>query len=219
MQAFITWCRDALLGWGAWGIFLGMALESSFVPFPSEVIMIPWGYFSAQGHMAWPWVLALGILGSLAGALVNYYLAVWLGRPALARWGRYVLISPVQVERMEVFFRRHGEITTFVGRLIPGVRQYISFPAGLARMPMLRFLTYTGLGAGIWSGILLWAGWVLGKQLQGLDPADPGFMRAANERLEPTYPWLAVALALIVALYVLWRRWQARELAQTGTGA
>ena len=213
MQTFIAWCRDILLGSGAWGIFLGMALESSFVPFPSEVIMIPWGYFSAQGHMDWPWVLALGIAGSLAGALVNYYLAVWAGRPALARWGRYVLISADKVESMEVFFRRHGEITTFVGRLIPGVRQYISFPAGLARMPLLRFLAYTGLGAGIWCALLLWAGWALGQQLQGLDPASANFMAAANERLKPVYPWLIVALAVLVLLYVLWRRWQARELA------
>ena len=135
---------------GYTGIVAFMLLESSFFPFPSEIIMIPAGVLAAQGGMD-PWLaITCGILGSWLGALLNYYLAVWLGKPVLNRLGKYVLMPPHRLAKVEKFFYTHGEISTFTGRLIPGVRQYISFPAGLARMNMFRFLFFTGLGAGIW---------------------------------------------------------------------
>lgn len=144
------------------GIFIMMFLESSFFPFPSEVVMIPAGYLAYKGEMNIYLVIIAGILGSLAGALFNYYLAIKFGRALLIKYGRYVFISEDTIVKMENFFNAHGAISTFSGRLIPGVRQYISFPAGLARMNWFIFSIYTSLGAGIWVVILTLLGYYIG---------------------------------------------------------
>lgn len=148
--------------WGYPGIFVLMALESSFFPFPSEVVMIPAGYLAYKGEMNLGLAILAGISGSLVGALFNYWLALKLGRPFLQRYGKYVLIKEHTLQRMENFFARHGHISTFTGRLIPAVRQYISLPAGLARMNLAVFSFYTALGAGIWVTILAVLGYTLG---------------------------------------------------------
>lgn len=148
--------------WGYPGIFLLMALESSFFPFPSEVVMIPAGYLAYKGEMNLALAILSGIGGSLAGALFNYWLAMHLGRPFLLRYGKYVLFKEHSLQRMEDFFARHGHISTFTGRLIPAVRQYISLPAGLARMNLGVFSFYTALGAGIWVTVLALLGYTLG---------------------------------------------------------
>jgi membrane protein DedA with SNARE-associated domain len=139
-----------------------MFLESSFFPFPSEVVMIPAGYLAYKGEMNLALAIACGIGGSLAGALFNYYLAIRFGRAFLAKYGKYVLIKEESLQKMEDFFARHGHISTFSGRLIPAVRQYISLPAGLARMDLLKFSIYTSLGAGIWVAILALLGYYIG---------------------------------------------------------
>jgi membrane protein DedA with SNARE-associated domain len=154
--------------WGYPGIFLMMALESSFFPFPSEVVMIPAGYLAYKGEMNLALAILTGIAGSLAGALFNYWLALKLGRPFLQRYGKYVLIKEHTLQRMEDFFARHGHISTFTGRLIPAVRQYISLPAGLARMNLAVFSFYTSLGAGIWVTILAVLGYTLGHNEQAI---------------------------------------------------
>ncbi len=148
--------------WGYPGIFLMMALESSFFPFPSEVVMIPAGYLAYKGEMNIMLAILVGISGSLFGALFNYWLAVKFGRPFLMRYGKYVLVKEHTLQRMEDFFARHGHISTFTGRLIPAVRQYISLPAGLARMNLAVFSFYTSLGAGIWVTVLALLGYTLG---------------------------------------------------------
>jgi len=148
--------------WGYPGIFLMMALESSFFPFPSEVVMIPAGYLAYRGEMNLFLAILAGIGGSLVGAVFNYWLALKLGRPFLARYGKYVLVKEHTLQRMEDFFARHGHISTFTGRLIPAVRQYISLPAGLARMNLFTFSLYTSLGAGIWVAILALLGYFIG---------------------------------------------------------
>lgn len=140
-----------------------MLIESSFIPFPSEVVMIPAGYLAAKGEMNLLVAIACGVLGSLVGALINYYLAVWLGRPLLIRYGKYVMFEEHHLHRMENFFARHGHISTFTGRLIPVIRQYISIPAGLARMNLMLFCIYTSLGAGIWVCILTFLGYFIGE--------------------------------------------------------
>ena len=144
------------------GIFIMMFLESSFFPFPSEVVMIPAGYLAYKGEMNIYFVIFFGILGSLAGALFNYYLALKLGRRFLMRYGKYILISEDTILKMEDFFNKHGHISTFFGRLIPVVRQYISLPAGLSRMNLFVFSLFTSLGAGIWVLILAFLGYFLG---------------------------------------------------------
>lgn len=169
LEHIVTWLVDAVAWMGYPGITLLMALESSFFPFPSEVVLPPAGYAAAQGRMD-PWLVgAAGLAGSLIGALFNYWFAVRLGRPMLHALGRRGgllgrLFSERTLDRSESYFRRHGEISTFVGRLLPGIRQYISLPAGLSRMHLGRFAFYTGLGAGAWCAVLTWIGWYLGRQ-------------------------------------------------------
>lgn len=159
----INWTVATVSSLGYPGIFLLMLIESSFIPFPSEVVMIPAGYLSSKGEMNIVLVVLCGLLGSLLGALVNYYLAIKLGRPLLLRYGKYVMFNADSLQRMEDFFVRHGHISTFTGRLIPMVRQYISIPAGLARMNLSVFCLYTSLGAGIWVIILTVLGYYIGE--------------------------------------------------------
>lgn len=147
---------------GYFGIFIMMFLESSFFPFPSEVVMIPAGYLAYKGEMNLAIAIICGILGSLAGALFNYFLAIKFGRTFLVRYGKYFFIKEETIIKMEEFFKKHGHISTFSGRLIPAVRQYISFPAGLARMNLLLFSIYTSLGAAIWVIILAVLGYYIG---------------------------------------------------------
>lgn len=170
----IDWIVATVGQWGYIGIVVMMFLESSCFPFPSEVVMIPAGYLASPGYLTAAnyqpghemnifLVIVMGIIGSWLGALFNYYLALALGRPLLIKWGKYFFISEKNFEKGEHFFKRHGEIGTFTGRLIPVVRQYISLPAGLARMNMFRFLFWTGLGAGLWVTILSVIGYVAGQ--------------------------------------------------------
>jgi len=163
LHTLITWIVTTVEGWGYAGIVAAMFLESSFFPFPSEVIMIPAGYLAFQGKMNLIAAILFGIFGSLAGAVFNYYLAVKLGRPLLEKYGRYILLKPETLDKLEAFFQKHGEISTFSGRLIPGIRQYISLPAGLSKMHLGRFALYTGLGAGIWVTVLALLGYFVGK--------------------------------------------------------
>ncbi len=139
-----------------------MFLESSFFPFPSEVVMIPAGYLAYKGEMNVYAAIGAGVAGSLAGALFNYYLAIKYGRVILIKYGKYVFIKEETIIKMENFFDKHGSISTFSGRLIPAVRQYISFPAGLARMNLALFSLYTSLGAAIWVIILALLGYFIG---------------------------------------------------------
>ncbi|MGB5919515.1 DedA family protein [Arcobacter sp.] len=144
------------------GIFIMMFLESSFFPFPSEIVMVPAGYLAFKGEMSMSIAIICGILGSLSGALFNYYLAVKFGRKFLIKYGKYFFVNEETINKMEKFFKDHGHISTFSGRLIPAVRQYISFPAGLAKMNIFLFSLYTSLGAAIWVIILVLVGYFIG---------------------------------------------------------
>lgn len=158
----VNFIVDTVGALGYAGIFIMMFLESSFFPFPSEVVMVPAGYLAYKGEMNIYIAIVVGIAGSLAGALFNYYLAVKFGRKFLIKYGKYFFIKEETIIKMEEFFKSHGHISTFSGRLIPAVRQYISFPAGLARMNLFIFCIYTSLGAGIWVIILTVLGYYLG---------------------------------------------------------
>jgi membrane protein DedA with SNARE-associated domain len=149
---------------GYFGIFLLMFLESTFFPFPSEVVMIPAGYLAYKGEMNLYGVVFTGVLGSVVGALFNYYLAIYVGRKFILRYGKYFFVKEKTMDKLETFFLKHGELSTFNGRLIPGIRQLISLPAGLARMNVAKFSLYTTLGAGIWIIVLVALGYLLGSK-------------------------------------------------------
>lgn len=150
-------------------ITLFMAIESSFIPFPSEIIIIPAAYIAAaQGTLSIPLIIVFGTIGAIVGALVNYGLAYWLGRPIIHKFAdttlsHMLLIDRPGVEKAEKYFADHGAVGTFVGRLIPAIRQLISIPAGLARMNMAKFLAFTALGAGIWNAFLAILGFTVGQ--------------------------------------------------------
>ena len=162
LHDIVNFVVDTVGSLGYIGIFIMMFLESSFFPFPSEVVMIPAGYLAYKGEMNIYIVVFSGIAGSLTGALLNYFLAVKFGRVFLIKYGKYFFIKEETISKMENFFKSHGHISTFSGRLIPAVRQYISFPAGLARMNLFTFSFYTTLGASIWVVILTLLGYYLG---------------------------------------------------------
>lgn len=166
MHALVQWLLDTIGAMGYPGIFLLMAMESSIIPVPSELVMPPAGYLAFQGQMNMAVAILCGTLGSLAGAYANYFVSHYLGRPLIIKYGKYVLIPPDKFERVERFFLRHGEISTFIGRLLPVVRHLISIPAGVAGMNHLRFSLYTLLGAGMWCSILTGIGYVIGENQQ-----------------------------------------------------
>ena len=160
---------DLVFDWGYLGIFLLMAVESSFIPFPSEIILIPAGYLASKGDMNLGMIMGSALGGSLVGAFINYYLALLLGRKILKRYGKYFFISENALEKMDNYFDKHGAISTFIGRLIPGIRQLISIPAGLSRMNLVVFSIYTALGAGIWALILTMLGYFIGENQELID--------------------------------------------------
>lgn len=167
---FIAWCLEHL---NYWVITLLMAIESSFIPFPSEVVVPPAAYKAATtGELNIFLVVLCATIGACIGAFVNYFLARYLGRPLVYRFaesriGHMCLIDKAKVENAERYFDEHGAIGTFFGRLVPAVRQLISIPAGLARMGLGRFMLYTTLGAGLWNSILAGMGWYIGRYYSG----------------------------------------------------
>lgn len=163
VERLINWLLTTLLTLGYPGIVALMAIESSILPLPSELVMPPAGYWVAKGRMSLPIVLVCGTAGSVIGALANYWIAQLLGRAFVRRFGRYVLLSEHSLERAERYFATHGEISTLVGRLLPVIRHLISIPAGIARMPLERFVTYTAAGAFAWCAVLTGIGYFLGR--------------------------------------------------------
>ena len=151
-------------------VFVFMAIESSFIPFPSEVVMIPAGFMAARGELgvsspvaASVVAVVIGVAGSLAGAYVNYFLARAVGRPFLEKHGRWFFLKPASLARVCDVFNKYGAATTFVCRMVPAIRQLISIPAGISRMPLGPFTLFTSLGAGVWTAILAAAGFALGR--------------------------------------------------------
>ena len=201
--AFIQWCLDHL---NYWTITLLMAIESSFIPFPSEVIVPPAAYRAASGNSELNVYLVVffATLGANIGAIINYYLAYFVGRPivykfANSRIGHMCLIDEAKVKHAEEYFDKNGALSTFVGRLIPAIRQLISIPAGLAKMKLSTFILYTTLGAGIWNSILA----ALGYYLQSIVPEDQLLTTVKEYSHELGYVFIGVGI--FVVLYLIYK--------------
>ncbi len=200
--AFIQWCLDHL---NYATITLLMTIESSFIPFPSEVVVPPAAYMAAvNSEMNILLVVLFATLGADLGALINYFLAKLLGRPivykfANSRIGHMCLIDEAKVQHAEEYFDKHGALSTFIGRLIPAVRQLISIPAGLARMKIGTFMLYTTLGAGIWNTILAAIGWYL-STVPGIETEEQLLEKVTEYSHEIGYICIAVAIFVIVYL-------------------
>lgn len=195
--AFIQWCLDHL---NYWTITLLMAIESSFIPFPSEVVVPPAAYKAASGSgdLNVFLVILFATIGANIGALINYYMAYFVGRPivysfANSRFGHMCLISEEKVKQAEEYFDKHGALSTFIGRLIPAVRQLISIPAGLAKIKLSTFLLYTTLGAGIWNAILA----AIGYYLHSVVPEDQLMEKVTEYSHELGYVFIAIGVFIV----------------------
>jgi len=162
ISAVVSFIVEVISAAGYLGVVLLMAIESACIPLPSEVIMPFAGYLVSLGQFSLIGAATMGALGCNVGSTVAYYVAATGGRKAFERWGAYVLIRPHEIDRADRFFARYGAVTVFVGRLLPVVRTFIAFPAGLARMPMLKFQVYTFLGSWPWCFGLAYIGYVPG---------------------------------------------------------
>lgn len=209
LDRLVDWLLQTLLHVGYPGIVALMAMESSILPVPAELVMPPAGYWVAKGEMN-PWiVLVCGTTGSVLGALANYWMAHVLGRAFVRRFGRYVLLSERSLERAERYFADHGEISTLVGRLLPVLRHLISIPAGIARMSLSRFVTFTALGAFAWCTVLTGIGYFLGRHEDVLRNEE--VRRYVGRVLLVLIPLLVAG----IAVYVIRHR---RRLAATKAG-
>jgi membrane protein DedA with SNARE-associated domain len=193
LDTVFQWIIATVHEWGYGGIVIMMAVESTILPFPSEAALIPAGYLAAQHRMDPVLATVSGGLGSLLGASLNYLVSMWFGRPLMERIGRYVFVTPEKLDAADRYFAKHGEITTFIGRLIPGIRHLISIPAGVARMSFWRFAFYTTLGATLWSAVLVGVGYWVG--------ANEDLWRPM---LQKATLWLFGGMVVLIAIYV-WR--------------
>jgi len=200
IHSAIQWLIDTVGALGYPGIVALMFIESSFLPLPSELVMPPAGYLVARGRMDPVLAVLAGTLGSIGGALFNYWFAVTVGEPFLRRYGKYMLVREHHLDKAEAYFARHGEISTFVGRLLPVLRHLISIPAGMSRMPLGKFVAFTGLGAAIWCAVLVYIGWFLGRHEAVL---REGVVQAYSTR---AVLYMLPALALLVIAYAIWHR-------------
>ncbi|MCX6052701.1 MAG: DedA family protein [Campylobacterales bacterium] len=186
---------DLIFDWGYWGIFILMSIESSFLPLPSEIVLIPAGYLASQGQMNISLIVITASAGSLAGAFVNYFLALSLGRKILKRYGKYFFVNEDALTKMDDFFKKHGHISTFIGRLLPVIRHLISIPAGLARMNLVVFSIYTTLGSAIWAFILVMLGYFIGENQELI-----------NEYLHQIIIILVIAIVILGSIYAYYQK-------------
>jgi membrane protein DedA with SNARE-associated domain len=194
-----SWIVAVISSAGYFGVVILMAIESACIPLPSEVIMPFAGYLVSIGQFSLIGAATMGALGCNVGSTIAYYVAAKGGRPAFERWGRYILIGPAEIERADRFFARYGSATVFFGRLLPVVRTFIAFPAGLARMPMLKFQLYTFLGSWPWCFALAYIGYVLGARWD----SDPTFRKLFHE-----FDAVIVVVVLAGFAWFVWSRWR-----------
>lgn len=198
---FIGWCLAHL---NYWTITILMAIESSFIPFPSEIVVPPAAYHAAAtGNANIILIILFATLGACIGALINYFLALWIGKPLVYRFadsrlGHFLLLSKEKIEKAECYFNDHGAVSTFIGRLIPAIRQLISIPAGLAKMNLGKFIGFTALGAGCWNIVLA----VLGFYLERVIPEDELRETVTKYSHEIGYSIAAIVAVILIIVIV-----------------
>jgi membrane protein DedA with SNARE-associated domain len=207
MHELINWLVMTIGALGYPGIFLLMAMESSVIPVPSELVMPPAGYLAQQGQMNMALAIFCGTAGSLVGAYANYFAAHYLGRPLLLKYGKYVWITEEKFAKVETYFKNHGEISTFIGRLLPVVRHLISLPAGLAGMNHWKFSLYTLAGAGLWVTVLTFIGYFIGAERELI-------MQYSHQALIGA----VVLSAAIISVYVWNHRRKKQKTGPVGSG-
>lgn len=199
--SFLQWCLEHL---NYWTITLLMTIESSFIPFPSEIIVPPAAYHAAaNGELNVALIIFFATLGACFGALINYYLALWIGKPIVykfadSRIGHILLLDVKKIQQAEDYFNKHGAVSTFVGRLIPAIRQLISIPAGLAKMRIHTFLAFTALGAGIWNAVLA----ALGYYLERIVPEEELISTVTEYSHEIGYTIVAIVAVVLTVIIV-----------------
>lgn len=199
MHQFLAWISETALHlvntMGIWGIWIGMILESACIPIPSEVIMLSGGWLAAQGSLSFAGVVAAGVIGNLIGSLIAYYVGATGGRRLLERYGKYILFNAHHLEQAERWFARYGESTVLFTRMLPFIRTFISFPAGIAGMKMWRFAVFTLLGCIPWDLALVYIGYKLG-----------GNWSIVEQYLRPVSYAVCAAVLLLLVWWLVRRR-------------
>ncbi len=202
IQMWFGWVRD----WGYFGVFFLMALESTIVPIPSEVVMPPAAYWASQGRMTFSGVVIAGTLGSYFGSAVSYWFFRWVSTPFLERYGRFLLLSPLKVKKAEDWINGYGPFGVFMARLLPVVRHLISIPAGILKMDFLPFSIATLTGAGIWCWILAW----FGQKTLGANPALLDSPEEMVKTMKASLSWFALAIFIMFVLYIFVLRFKVK---------
>ncbi len=200
MEDIIEHLVDVVETFGYLGIFVMTFIESSFIPLPAEITMIPAGYLVHAGKMNFFSVLIASTAGTVCGAYFNYWIAKKYGRQLLLRFGKMFFLTEEKLQKIDRYFVEHGSISVFTGRLLPGIKHYISFPAGLARMELHKFIFYTALGGSIWMAILTATGYFIGENKHLIDQ-------------NVMYVKIGVlgALVLLIAIYILVKRYRKKH--------
>jgi membrane protein DedA with SNARE-associated domain len=206
--------HDLLLVWFGWvrdggylGVVVLMAMESSILPVPSEIVIPPAAFWAAQGQMTFTGIVLAGTFGSWLGSAISYWASRWIGRAVLLRWGKYVFIKPDSLDRAEVFVQRYGVGGVFFARLLPVIRHLISIPAGITRMPFGIFSLVTSLGAALWCAVLAWFGGRITAAHPDLMQDPEALMRMVKQEGH----WIAIAALVLCCLYFLVMRLTTRR--------
>ena len=210
IEVWYNWVREG----GYWAVFALMAMESSIIPVPSEVVIPPAAFLAAQGNLSYPGVILAGTAGSYVGSAISYWISLWVGRPLVARYGRYIILGEDKLARAEVWLARYEAGGVFFARLLPVIRHLISIPAGIVRMNFATFSLMTVLGAGVWCVVLTYFGH-LAYQVEpnlfsGNDPA------ALEHFIKHYSHWVALGVFVLAALYFLVLKLTARDTETRG---